>query len=112
MKSMAIKKMMKMDDEIVENVGFSNKGMNEDENDDEKEAEEYPYCLRLYLGSEELKMLGIKDLPKLGSKMPMNAIVKVIGMHANENGQSLDLQIIAMELEQKKQKSVESTLYI
>jgi hypothetical protein len=109
MKSMALNKMMAMSDEVVANVGYSNKGLAE------KPSEpKYPYCLRLYLSQSELDMLGLKELPSIGSKMSMEATVMVVGQRLDEGAKTMEIQIIEMELESdsdKKLKDPSEALY-
>ena len=106
LKSMKIQKMM--GDEMVSNVGYSNKGLG----GAEKEEESYPYCLKLYLGPDELKMLELKELPKLGSSLDLMAKVKVMSMRIEGMGNCLELQITDMALgSNKKLKNVEKMLY-
>lgn len=108
MKNMANKKLAMMGgDEVVANVGFSNKGVTES-------AEvEYPYCLRLYLGQEELEKLQLEKLPDIGSVINMAAKCKVVAIRQDEKlGSSLELQITDMMLgSPKKEKSAEAALY-
>jgi hypothetical protein len=107
LKSMKINKMM--DNEVVSSVGYSNKGLGEDK---ESEGECYPYCLKLYLGPDELKMLELKELPKLGSSIDLMAKVKVMSMRIEGLGNCLELQITDMALGgNKKLKNVEKMLY-
>ncbi len=40
-------------------------------------APDYPYGLVINLDSDEIKKLGIKELPKVGTEFPISAIVKV-----------------------------------
>lgn len=109
------KKLMSMDESIVMNKGFSSKGISEKEEsepEEEGEEKEYPYCLRIYLGPEELDKLSLKELPKLGTMLNMQAQVKVIGLRENEDGKNLEIQIVAMDLQQGKEKvSTEKMLY-
>lgn len=64
---------------------------------------EYPYGLRICLGTDELKKLGIEKLPELGKEIAISAKGTVCAVSENENlygkNQSLDLQITDMELE-------------
>jgi len=108
LKNMAIKKkMMALGDEVVPNVGFSNKGIS----DESSEEKEYPYCLRLYLGPDELSSLGIEKLPELGSVLQILASAKVCELKSDEKyGNSLVLQITDMAVksagQEKKDPSV------
>lgn len=62
----------------------------------------YPYGTCLYLCEEELKKLGIKGMPTVGTEFPMQALVKVVGTNERETQdgkrQTLDLQLISMGL--------------
>lgn len=94
MKSMALKKNTILGgDDVVANVGYSAKGLSE------PSKPEYPYCLRLSLGPDELKMLGITELPKINSEMELEAKVKVVGVSTSEHGDRLELQITEMALD-------------
>lgn len=96
MKSMALKKNTILGgDDVVANVGYSNAGLSEP---GKPEKPEYPYCLRLNLGSEELKMLGIEKMPELKSELELEAKVIVVGISTGEYGDRLELQITNMEL--------------
>lgn len=65
--------------------------------------EEYPYGLRLHLCEEDLKKLGIKDMPAVGSKMKLVAMVEVCDINISESklygeNRGMGLQITDMEL--------------
>lgn len=67
----------------------------------------YPYGLRICLGTDELKKLGIKNLPEVGKTMKIMAVVEVssISMSESQNGgeyKSVDLQITELALDNKK----------
>jgi len=59
--------------------------------------DKYPWGLRLNLGDEELKKLGMKELPKVGQVLTMQCQVKVVGVRASETQQgedrNLELQV-------------------
>lgn len=98
-----------MGDDVVPNVGFSNKGLNE-----EKESEkEYPYCLRIYLGPEELKNLGINELPNLGVELDLLAKAKVVELRSDEkHGNTMTIQITDMAVKSsEKKKDTAELLY-
>ena len=64
-------------------------------------APDYPYGLCIHLDKDELDKLGMKDLPKVGTEMPISAIVKVtrVSQSAVEGADeqtSIDLQITDM----------------
>jgi hypothetical protein len=67
---------------------------------------EYPYGLRLHLNEEELKKLGITQLPDVGVEMLISAKVKVcsVNSYSSENGEhrGMELQIIEMGLGSKE----------
>lgn len=64
---------------------------------------EYPYGLRINLGRDEIKRLGIKPLPKVGITVTLEAKCKVISVSQNERqggspDQRVELQITHMEI--------------
>ncbi len=65
--------------------------------------EDYSYGTRLSLGKDELEKLGIKDMPKVGTKFKLEAEVEVVSVSANagkdHDSRDLGLQITAMCLE-------------
>lgn len=67
------------------------------------DAPAYPYGLKLYLDAKAIAKLGIKDLPKVGSKMKLQAEVEVCDISMNESqlygeNKSMGLQITDMAL--------------
>lgn len=60
-------------------------------------SEKYPWGLRINLGNEQLKALGIKDLPKVGESLPLHAMVSVVGVRSSETeggeDRNVELQI-------------------
>lgn len=68
----------------------------------------YPYGLCLRLGEDELKKLGIKELPDVGSKMMIRAVVEVqsVGQYESQQSESrnLELQIVEMDLKKAKKE--------
>lgn len=62
----------------------------------------YPYGLSLYLNDETLTKLGMADLPDVGSKLQLTAIVEVTSnsQRQTQDGKTvnMDLQITDMEL--------------
>ena len=111
MKSMAMKKNIILGgDDVVANVGYSNAGLSEPA---KQEKPEYPYCLRLSLGSEEMKMLGMSKLPEINSEMELEAKVKVVGISTGEYGDRLELQITDMALDDDadEEMSAEEKIY-
>jgi hypothetical protein len=108
MKSMAMKKNTILGgDDVVANVGYSAAGLSE------KPKEEYPICLKLYLGPDEIKMLGITELPEISSELELEAKVKVVGISKDERGSRLELQITDMSLESEKDNDepIENIMY-
>ena len=70
----------------------------------EATAPDYPYGLCIHLDKDELDKLGIKDLPKIGTEMMIEAKVKVtrVSQSAAENSEeytSVDLQITDIGIE-------------
>lgn len=63
---------------------------------------DYPYGTSLTLDTDELKKLGISDLPEVGDEYTVNAIGKVTRVSSNASGsaesQSMELQITKLEL--------------
>lgn len=76
---------------------------------------EYPYGLRIELRNDSLAKLGITELPKVGSRMTLTAIVEVCGTSTCESRSgedlSLDLQITDMSLGTDEKKDAASILY-
>lgn len=106
LKSMALTKNIMMGEDVVADVGYSNKGINEEK------TEEYPYCLKLHLTQNELTKLGVDEMPALESEMSLIAKVKVVGARSENDQHSLELQITEMLLgKPKKEQEHESMLY-
>jgi len=108
LKSMAMTRNMMpmMGDEVVANVGFSNKGINDVKTD------QYPECLKLELHQDILTMLGISEMPQIDSEIDMVAKVKVVGIESEEGGHCLELQITSMSLgKPQNKKDMQETLY-
>lgn len=108
MKSMALKKNTILGgDDVVANVGYSSAGLSE------KPKEEYPMCLRLYLGPEEIKMLGLTELPDIDAELELEAKVKVVGISKSEYGPRLELQIteMALDMDDDEENSLENIMY-
>lgn len=108
MKNMAISKMKMMGgDDVVADVGYSNKGLAE-----KSEKPEYPYCLKMYLSQDELSKLGIEKLPELNSVVDLMAKAVVVAVRNEHESKTMELQITDMEISQnKKSKAPESALY-
>jgi hypothetical protein len=81
------------------------------------QAPEYPYGLRITLGPDELKKLGISEAPELGKMIKLMAEAKVVEVEvANQEGDSSDfkveLQIQHLEFQKKEEnKSTSSIIY-
>lgn len=78
-------------------------------------GDKYPWGLRIDLNTEALKKLGVKTLPKSGTKMVVTAEVDVVGSRYSErqNGdedRSLELQITSMALEKPGASSAVAAL--
>lgn len=60
----------------------------------------YPYGTQLYLCEDELKKLGMKEMPTVGTEVPIMAVAKVVGTSERETQEgsrkTLDLQITSM----------------
>lgn len=97
--NMAIMKsnMAEDSDEIVKNVGYSAAGLGS-EGEKAAEGPEYPYCLKLYLGPEELAKLGMTELPQLGSTIDLMAKAMVVGQRLDDNNKTMEIQITDMAL--------------
>lgn len=68
----------------------------------------YPHGLRISLGKEELKKLGIQDIPKVGEEIKIEAIVEVVEVSSeaeggDERSHRVSLQIKEMEVNNKKE---------
>lgn len=66
-------------------------------------APDYPYGLRLSLGRNELKKLGMKDLPEIGDEFEIVARGKVVSISQSESERGdgykcADIQITEMSL--------------
>lgn len=69
---------------------------------DPKDAPLYPYGTSLRLDDETLLKLGLSELPAVGAKFTLHAVVEVTGVRSSqrqgEQDSSLDLQVTDMEL--------------
>lgn len=67
---------------------------------DAGDAPKYPYGTCLYLDEDALKKLGIKEMPSVGTEIPVQALAKVTGTSERETQEgtrkTLDLQIVKM----------------
>lgn len=81
------------------------------------EQPQYPYGLRLSLDDASLNKLDVSQLPRVGEKMMIEAVVEVVSVSAHESKEgprrTLDLQITELclepysEAEKKEEKSEE-----
>lgn len=63
----------------------------------------YPYGLKVCIENDTLEKLGIENLPKVGKRMTLTALVEVCSVSAREEQdgdehKNLDLQIVKMSL--------------
>jgi hypothetical protein len=69
---------------------------------DDSDLPEYPYGLTVCLDKDSLDKLGITDLPPVGTRMQLTALVEVcsVSQYQNQSGtdSNLSLQITDMEL--------------
>lgn len=76
--------------------------------------DEYPYGLRITLGSEELAKLGMTEMPAIDTELKLTALVCVVGVsqHDTAGGEpyrSVDLQIEQMALAPAKEEAGETS---
>lgn len=68
-------------------------------------GEKYPYGLRIHLDDDVMSKLGLKSLPKTGTKMALTAEVNVESTESRDSTdgkrESMSIQITAMELTPK-----------
>lgn len=104
MNNMAMKKTMMAEGAVKEGFSMAQPV--------KKESPEYPYCLRLYLGHEELMNLGLDKLPSIGSVVNIQAKAIVMGQRLNdENCKTMEIQITDMGIGTGKMKNMAETLY-
>lgn len=74
---------------------------------------EYPYGLRIELNEESIEALEMKELPQVGSKMMIQAMVEVCAVNKyGDDELNISLQITDMGIgEIKKGKSLAEILY-
>lgn len=80
-----------------------------------EEAPLYPYGLKIDLCKASLEKLGIKEMPEVGQKMMINALVEVCSVCVNEysngeNHSNVVLQITDMELSPLTEKKPASKM--
>ena len=67
------------------------------------ERDDYDYGLKINLHKESLEKLGLDSLPKVGTKMRLEAEVEVVSVSSSagkgSESRSMDLQITHMKLE-------------
>ena len=78
------------------------------------DRESYPYGLKVHINEECFEKLGLGEVPKVGTKMMMLAVVEVTDIHKSEKGDdkayySMGLQITDMALNKKEMKEEKST---
>lgn len=93
----------------------------EADGDYDDSAPAYPWGLQINLCADDLAKLGITDMPALGSKLTLTAVVEVTDTSANERlnrdgsvdeSKNMGLQITDMELQPGGEtKDAASTLY-
>jgi hypothetical protein len=77
----------------------------------------YPWGTSLHLDEDELKKLGIEEMPSVGTEFPITAVAKVTGTSERETQDgsraTLDLQIVKMALgdEDEEQSPAAKKLY-
>lgn len=73
---------------------------------------DYPYGLRISLGAEELKKLGIPGLPDVGEKLCIDADVVCVGVRqTSEEDTNVEFQITALQFcdpEEEKKDAAEA----
>lgn len=77
--------------------------------------DDYGYGLRLRLGDRELEKLGLTDLPKVGKKMRIAAVVTVIETRSSERSggepdRSVELQVQKLDLDGDPADSAEEAV--
>lgn len=81
-------------------------------------APKYPHGLRVRLGPEEIEKLSFMKEPDVGSKLHMVAVVEVVEVSKvnatdeQDEGFSVELQIVDMELKPEKEEKKSSTQVI
>lgn len=63
-------------------------------------TEEYPYGLRISLGNEELKKLGIAELPAIDTEMKLTALVCVTSVSSSEYQSGEPHKHVELQIEQ------------
>jgi hypothetical protein len=75
----------------------------------------YPYGLTIYLDDKTLAKLGITELPDVGTKMALRAVVEVTSNSQRQTQEgktvNMDLQITDMELSTAVEKSSAQRAY-
>lgn len=61
---------------------------------------QYPYGLKLALDKDIMDKLGMKEMPEVGEKMMLHAMITVVDLHDSTDYKSVGLQITDMTLEE------------
>lgn len=64
-------------------------------------APDYPWGLCIHLEADELAKLGMKEMPTVGTEMPITAVVKVTrvsqsAVEGSDDQKSVDLQVTSL----------------
>lgn len=75
-------------------------------------SSEYPYGLKLYIDHKSLEKLGLEELPEVGKKLKIEAVVEVCDVSMNDSqlygeNKSMGLQIVEMGIKGKSAEKEE-----
>lgn len=62
------------------------------------EPPEYPWGLQIRLENEELKKLGIKDLPEVGEEYHLEVVAKVTSVSENQYGDGRTERCVCLQI--------------